>query len=301
MNPVTIARTLAVCVVLASAQGCRQEISETLYYEFAPAEGDGEEKIDVDAWRRSVDHRINVDGQAARVTVTEDDRYEIGVFPNKSIERIRWRLEHQGDVEMRILAHPAVHAAIANTARSIDEGVVVNEAGNPLAKWVPILMDDAGQPWIEIPEDQAVIRTGPEGQQEVLVVIDDKNIDEQDIVKLMFSTDESGRHAIRYYLSAPAAIELQKLTQANLPTEGLPQVRLMGYILDGKLWSVTPLNEELADSGFITGDFTPEMVRNMLAVYGYNNYDRIQPGGRLPAPLVPVEPENKNPQTEEEE
>lgn len=294
MKLTTIAKTLAVCLVFASVQGCRQEISDTIYYEFAPVEGDGEEEIDVEAWRRSVDHRINVDGQAARVTVTENDRYQIGVFPNKSIERIRWRLEHQGDVEMRILAHPAVHAAIANTARSIDEGVVVDDKGKPLAKWVPVAMDDTGQPWIDIPEDQAVLRSGPEGKPEVLVLIDDKNIDEQDIVKLMFSTDEEGRHAIRYYLSAPAAIEMQKLTKANLPTEGQPQVRLLGYILDGQVWSITPLKEELADSGFITGDFEPEMVRNMLAVYGYNNYDRIQPGGRLPAPLVPVMPGKKD-------
>ncbi len=279
-----VVAVLTVCLLA----GCSKPVEHVLTYEFASGVDDQGEDIDPADWRRTIDHRVNVDGLISKVSVQPNGRFVIEVYANRPVERVKWRLAQQGDLEVRILAHAQVHTKLIAQAQAEPGGELRDASGEVIGRWVPLAVDAEGRPWVELP-DSAVARAGPDGSLEVLVAIDDKDITEQDIVKMLFSTDAQQRHAVRYYLNPAAAIRMRTLSRLNLPSENSPQVRQVAHVLEGRIWSVQPLTEEWVDTGSIQGDFGLDLVRDLIAVYGYNNYDRIQPGGRFPAPLVLVD------------
>ena len=163
------------------------------------------------------------------------------------------------------------------------------ETDSTVAAWFAI--NDLKQ-WYKKPEDLAALTANPmayfasggldhiaaerDGQYYLLLYITDaKSITHDDSKWAMVSTypaiDNLGRSAVGFRLDAPGGRLMMKLTRAHV---GEP----MGIVLDGQIYSAPRINQPIAESGIIQGNFSESEL---------NYLTRVLAAGSLEAKLSP--------------
>ena len=163
------------------------------------------------------------------------------------------------------------------------------ETDSPVAAWFAI--NDLKQ-WYKKPEDLAALTANPmnyfasggldliaaerDGQYYLLLYITDaKSITHDEskwaMVRTYPTIDNLGRQAVGFQLDAPGGRLMMKLTRAHVDEP-------MGIVLDGQVYSAPRINQPIAESGIIQGNFSESEL---------NYLTRVLAAGSLEAKLSP--------------
>jgi preprotein translocase subunit SecD len=119
------------------------------------------------------------------------------------------------------------------------------------------------------------VRNLNSGASEVLVVIDKFNVT-GDYLTSVEAREVDRIPCIEFALNPRGAALFGGLTGANLPDVATGRERQLAIILDGVVHSVPNLRQTITDRGQITGQYTYQEVRDLVAALR---------SGALPAPL----------------
>lgn len=271
--------------------GCREPIGSVLVYEFDVPEG--LPSPEMETWEKAVDRRVNAQRKAAEVEILKNNRVQIAVYGENEafLDHLNWRLSRRGTMEFRVLAHPSVDADLVRRAQedvSSKTGNVRNDKGQVAAKWFPLAdlsvfdREDAKR---SLP-DYAVTRA-VDGREEALVLVTGPTATADQIKKVIYGGEEVGGLTLRYILDPHGSLALQDLTERYLPSNQTQQ-RHLGAILDGELWGANPIEKVHFDQGILPGTFSTERLRDLIAIYHWNQNERVPTGGILPFPMRQV-------------
>jgi len=151
----------------------------------------------------------------------------------------------------RQLAAAVLSLAPEDTSRE----VVGNE--EVLGRWLPVATDAAGAPNVQL--DQTNFTRQSNGSLETLLRISPFDIQGKHLKNVAKGYDESMRPSLNFSLTERGSKMMRALTKTNLN-------RRLAIILDGKIVSAPAIRSEISDRGQITGDFTEQYVKDMVAI-----------------------------------
>jgi preprotein translocase subunit SecD len=167
-----------------------------------------------------------------------------------------------GHLGLQIVAERGVHDAQIEAAQAADGAT--DEAADRSWRWVHLDADKVK------PEPSLVLRSLPDGSQEVLVVGGANDVSGSDLRSANLGRDSSQQPCLEAELGPEGAAKMHALTRENLK-------RKLGIVFDDKLVAAPVVQSEIGARLQLTGNFTEEEVQFMV--------DLLK-GGTLPAPLV---------------
>jgi SecD/SecF fusion protein len=253
-----------------------------LVYELDPKSEPDAGKVDMAQLAAQIDDRLNSDSKVARVRELPDSRIELALYSTDeaTVERVKRVLQHAGTLEFRMLADKRdnkdlVARALADPSKSR----LLDDKGRPLAWWVSVkdqekayLASDANIALREKKDGSDIIA-------EVLVAGDEYNINGTYLKRADIDVDERGQPSIRITLNKHGGELFGLLTTYYSPDSPTDPTYRLGIILDDKLCSAPAIKSPIYERAIITGSFTYEEVRDLVAVLN---------SGSLSAKIRPV-------------
>lgn len=257
----------------------------------AQAEAAGKEinSSTMDELTRAIGRRVNPSG-TEEVTVRQvgDDRVEI-IIPGADtdyVQTMKEKITRLGSLEFGILAarHDSEHRAIIARAEQ-SEADDVFDGTVRRATWIPVARiqqgENAGQlkkvdgdPRVDVFREKEV-----DGQsvREFLIILDppDQRVDGRYLTNARPTMGEQGI-AVSFTFNARGGFLFQNLTGRYQPKRDGNKYRLAA-ILDGRIHSAPSINDVIAESGIISGDFSKAEVDELVSVLN---------AGALEVPLI---------------
>jgi preprotein translocase subunit SecD len=178
------------------------------------------------------------------------------------LDQVQKIVGSSGHLNLQIVAERGQHDAQIEAAQAVDNSVA--EADDKTWRWVHLDADKVK------PEPSLVLRSLPDGSQEVLVVTSENDISGSDLKSASMGRDSGLRPCLLAELRGGGTSRMRALTAANLK-------RKLGIIFDDKLIAAPVVQSEISDRLELTGDFTEDEVQFMIG---------LLKSGTLPAPLV---------------
>lgn len=281
--PVLIVLLAVLLVALAAAVGVvvwmsgsgAQGVGSVLVYQI-----DGPSDVDLRAVVRAIDGRLNPSWPGmARVRPIEGRRIEVVVLGKdpRHVQRVERLLAHRGKLRLRIVANRRDHKSLFEQADPEGVQAVHNEAGDLLARWVPVAEgreSDCGS---------GTRTTDRDGREvlEVLVLEDQVEVTDEHIERI-WADVEKGKPCAFFQLNETGRQLLEKLTQDHLPDPfNMTDMHRMAVVLDGQVWSCFPIQDTYhRGRGQIPGATSEEELRDLI--------DILQ-SDPLPAPVRQIE------------
>jgi SecD/SecF fusion protein len=206
--------------------------------------------------------------QGALVRMRDDKSIEVSIpstDPN-TVQRVARLVESPGTLEFRILANRHDHTALIDRAEKAGGSTVKDEKGRRLAWWVPVVA--AAQADLEKDNNIATRKRKEKGQQvlEVLVVQDPFNVTGRYLKSASAGVDSRGKPCVEFTLDDKGSKLFVGLTGNNLPDAKTGFGRRLGIVLDGRLRSAPRIQSTISAHGEITGNFTEQEVKDLVAV-----------------------------------
>jgi SecD/SecF fusion protein len=253
-----------------------------LVYEVDPKSKPDAGEVDMAQLVAKIDARLNSDSKVARVRELPDSRVELALYSTDeaTVVRVERVLQHAGTLEFRMLAdkrdnNDLVARALAEPSKSR----LLDDKGRPLAWWVSINAQEKAH----LASDSNIAlrekKNGNDTIAEVLVASDDYNINGAYLKRADIDVDERGQPCIRITLNKHGGELFGLLTTYYSPNSPTDPTYLLGIILDGRLCSAPAIKSPIYERALITGSFTYEEVRDLVAVLN---------SGSLPAKIRPV-------------
>ncbi len=267
-----------------------------LVYEVSPDSQVDSQKLDL--LIRIIRRRIDPSG-TKQITIRPYGQRQIEIIIPRAgleeVEQVKRKITSMGVLEFRILANARwgeQDLRIMRLARSSPSREVHDQDGTLLARWVPIVNkpEVIQQYHAPTPEGEVANANGfatrevevpgqEEPRVEILVKMDPYNVNVGEeggrLIRVSKGVDETGNPAVDFAFDAQGAQQFSRLTRENLPRGNLK--RNLAIILDGYLQSAPVINEQIAGTGQISGNFTAAEVEEYIA---------ILQAGQLPAELV---------------
>lgn len=263
----------SLCVLLTACGGptLNRSGGYVLTYKLAPGE-----KVDEDIMAAAMQSRLrSLHFNHAVVRAEADGTFTVEL-PGADLadaEEAQRALAATGHLEMRILARKGVDDAV------IDQATAANATGdepNATFKWVRL--DPKRVP----PDPQMALRDAAGGAQEALVLIGEDDVRGEDLASVTEGRDESLRPMIQGSLQEPGAFKMGALTSNNID-------RHLGIILDDDLLSAPQIRSKISRDLQITGQFTEDEVKLIVAVLKAGSLPaRLDRG---PVSVVEVQPQ----------
>jgi SecD/SecF fusion protein len=248
---------------------------------------EGQEALDgekMDKLISAITMRINPGGQKEIVIRRAGANQVEIIIPNvDEAEAARYErmISQAGRLEFRMLADRRHHADLIERALQEDLNEFRDAKGQWTARWVPVKLDEEnsfmGQGYEGIARRE---RDDPgRSRMQVLVVRDNYNVTGDFLTNASRGIDQHGQPAVNFAFDSEGASRFSGLTSSNLPEQGGTFTHKLGIILDGLLYSAPSIKSTISDRGEITGSFTEQEVKDLVAVLN---------AGALPATLNPV-------------
>ncbi|NDC62641.1 MAG: protein translocase subunit SecD, partial [Planctomycetia bacterium] len=245
--------------------------------------------VDMDKLVAAVSRRVNPGGQK-EVTVRRYglDQLEVIVpeVDQSEVDLIKRIVSSAGVLEFRITANPEDprHRQLIELAGRT-AGTTVLEGGRPIGRWVQL--DTAKMNPAE--NSGLVTRTMPDGQVEVLVVLDRFNVTGGYLSRSLSSYDNNLQPCVNFSFNSSGAALFGTLTGQNLPDPANRLSSRLGIVLDDVLLSAPTIRSTISGDGQITGSFKQADVDFLVGVLN---------AGSLPAALYsePISEQKISPQ-----
>lgn len=246
---------------------------------------------EVDQTKKQAGHQVQMDEMVAAISkrINPGGTKEITIRPY-GVEQVEIVIPEVNEEEVR-----RIEKVITNIG-SLEFRIVANRGDNASdierALLMPLsakeLKDSDGKPqfrWIEVEHKEKTIdsfvrnpdyatRKNAKGNIEVLVKLDPFDVTGA-YLTIATPGERNGRPIVEFGFDAAGATRFGALTGANLPSPSGHE-RALGIILDDFLISAPHIKSTITDRGEITGEFTPEEVRDLVGVLR---------AGKLPAAL----------------
>jgi preprotein translocase subunit SecD len=221
----------------------------------------GDQQMAIGAIQRRLD-AIGLRG--GMVAKSGNDKVEISLpgIGAEEFEKLQDLIVTPGHLEFRILAQQGTHdeliaSATATPTSPDDTPNEDQDPPTPKSKWVrfdPSMLD--------LPA-RAIQRT-VDDRLEVLIVLDDKNIDNSFMGSVSVTIDSVSNPAIAGRLLPAGAERMRKLTTANLPEGNVYQS--LGVVVDDRLLVAPRIQAAIGDAFMLTGDFSMQEAEFIVAV-----------------------------------
>ncbi len=263
--PVLIVLLVVLLVALAAAVGVVVWVSgrvrSVLVYQIVPPSD-----VAVGAVVGAIDGRLNPSWPGmARVRPLDASRIEVVVLGKdpRRVQRVERLLEHRGHLQLRIVANRRDHKSLFEQADPQNVQAVHNEAGDLLARWVPVAKgreSNCGSGTRTIDRDGRKVL-------QLLVLEDQIEVTDEHIERIWAEVDENGKPCARFELNEAGSQLLEKLTRAHLPDPfNLSDMHRMAVVLDGQVWSCFPIQDTIRGRGRIPGGTSEEELRDLIDV-----------------------------------
>lgn len=261
---------MAILVVLGIAVGFhivnRSRVGTTLVYE--PVLGQDKKADGALRFRLLlvIERRVNPGlSKNARIRELDNGQIEIGIFGDdpRQARRIQSLLDRFGSLEFRILANSYEHKDLIDLVRSRPEGKVIKDSkGTSLARWVAVRPQEVDA----LKKDNVIAtREAVGGGLEVLVVIDPFNVNGTHLKYAAAGISRTtGMPEVDFVFDSEGGRLFGEFTGDNVPIGDVR--RRLGVIVDDRLYTAPTLQAQITDRGVITGNFTPEEVKDMVDV-----------------------------------
>jgi preprotein translocase subunit SecD len=266
---VALAVAAAVGIVLLTSGAAGREVAVALTYEIDPHSLSDGQRPDVKQMAEAVDRRLNP-GLARVALVSADQQKQqivVGVFRRNQagVARVQRLLSVAGRLEIRRLPHPQDHRELIEQAKQEEGADLRNEAGDLLARWVPIF--EQSQPSLSADASLITRRRTRDGrlQLEALVLHDDFDVDRDCLKKARSDRDHAGQACVILEFNVEGRRRLGSMIDQHQAGPATPdeEPRRLGILLDGQLRSHSDLEYYYYDgdvSQTIAGNLTPEAV-----------------------------------------
>jgi SecD/SecF fusion protein len=265
-----------------------------LVYEAEPLADSGGDVVDIEPLLRCVRQRINPAGVLEIIVrQTQPNAFEI-LFADddpREVERVERLLASPGTLEFRVLANSRDHAdiierALADTAAEVRGK---NEDGEEVVQacWIPL---QEGSREADIRRVEVILnipgiakRTVSKGSRdmtELLVIKDHYDVTGRYMQEASAGTDHFGKPCVNFRLTQEGGRRFTAFTGNNLPEPDGAFTRKLAIIINGRVFSAPALQSTIADRGEITGDFTYDEVKDLVAAIN---------AGAMPAKLTLIE------------
>ncbi len=243
----------------------------------------------MDELTRAIGRRVNPSG-TEEVTVRQvgDDRIEI-IIPGADtdyVQTMKEKITRLGSLEFGILAarHDSEHRAIIARAEQSDADDIFDGTVRR-ATWIPVARiqqgENAGQlkkvdgdPRVDVFREKEV-----DGKtvREFLIILDppEQRVDGRYLTNARPTMGEQGI-AVSFTFNPRGGFLFQNLTGRYQPKRDGNKYRLAA-ILDGRIHSAPSINDVIAESGVISGDFSKAEVDELVSVLN---------AGALEVPLI---------------
>ena len=267
--PVLIVLFAVLLVALAAAVGIvvwmsgsgAQGVGSVLVYQI-----DGAPDVDLRAVVGAIDGRLNPSWPGmARVRPLKGRRIEVVVLGKdpRRVQRVERLLAHRGKLQLRIVANRRDHKSLFEQADPEGVQTVHNEAGDLLARWVPVAEGH------ESNCDSETRTTDRDGHEvlEVLVLEDQIEVSNEHIERIWADVDGKGKPCAFFQVNETGRRLLEKLTRDHLPDPfNSSDVHQMAVVLDGRVWSCFPIQDTYRGRGQIPGATSEEELRDLIDV-----------------------------------
>jgi preprotein translocase subunit SecD len=216
-----------------------------------------------------IKNRLALDGiKDADVSVIGEDRVGVVLSDDdpKLIERVKRSVARPGLLEFRIVADTAVaeHAKAIELAKSQSADGSASEVHDSdkklVAKWVTIAPSASAQR-----PKTLVSRRDKEGNNELLVLIDDFNIT-GDYITTAETTLKNQDQCVVFKFNEKGAKLFGDFTALNLPVAGTSIGRELAIIIDDELFTAAKIMSRITVSGEITGRFTEAEAQGLAGI-----------------------------------
>ncbi len=263
--PVLIVLLAVLLVALAAAVGVvvwmSEDMGSVLVYQIVTPSD-----VAVGAVVAAIDGRLNPSWPGmARVRPLDASRIEVVVLGKdpRHVQRVERLLEHRGHLQLRIVANRRDHKSLFEQADPENVQAVHNEAGDLLARWVPVAKgreSNCGS------ETRTIDRDGRKVLQ-LLLLEDQIEVTDEHIQRIWAHVDKKGKPCARFELNETGSRLLEKLTKDYLPDPFDPtDVHRMAVVLDGRVWSCFPIQDTIRIWGQIPGGTSEEELRDLIDI-----------------------------------
>jgi len=180
------------------------------------------------------------------------------------LEGLKRLISTAGSLEFRITASEKTekHRTVIDEARRSPSDVV-KIGGKIRGRWVKLDEEQFKNPGST---DPYVIRTTPEGEREVLIIVDPYDVTGDDLSSARTSADDEGRPNVLFSFDSDGAIRFGRFTGENIPNAATGHAQHLGIVLDNVLISAPQLNSVITTNGEITGNFSQEEVEFLVNI-----------------------------------
>ncbi|MEX0939354.1 MAG: protein translocase subunit SecD [Pirellulales bacterium] len=266
---------LVLCTVLAAAVICYfgwppklgPDLSGgvKLIYEIDPEAKAAGEEIQMEQMIAALAQRVNPGG-VKEVIIRPYGQEQVEIVIPKAgeaeIRHIKRTISTSGALEFRIVANRNDHEQIIEAALADPGSRVVEMDGRDVARWV--ILDE--QQFDLERETGLITRPRPDGQTEVLVILDPRNVTGDMLARVSEGVDETGRPAVNFRFNARGATQFGRLTGDNLPIRATNFFRRLGIVLDNRLLSAPQIQSMITEQGQISGDFTKQEIQFIISI-----------------------------------
>ncbi len=213
------------------------------------------------------------------VRMTEDHELELrlGGDAPVDVEAAVAAARKQGRLEFALLANEIEHAALIAAAQDAEDEVY--QDGKLVGAWRRVGASADGTPKPIGREYHVASRTRKSGNgshDEFLIVYEKghaRRITSDHFLRATVDLDESRRACIGFRLDSEGAARMQFLTAAHMPLEASGFKSRLAILIDGEIHSAPSINDMIAGSGIIQGDFTRQEIDELVQLLNSNRHE----------------------------